>query len=198
MTEMMTKPELRMELLAMRLEDEELHTHLSEAGELTGHYVPSLRALHDKNAARLREIISEHGWPDETQVDSDGAYAAWLIVQHGIGDPWLQRAALPLLEQEANAGRIPAWHAAYLEDRIAVYERRPQRFGTQWLDDTRDGRTRPWPIQEPEKVDSLRATVGLGPLATIPEPGPDLPLNEQEARQKNQRWWQDWLAGRGW
>ena len=30
--------------------------------------------------------------------------------------------------------------AAYLEDRIAMYERRPQRFGTQWLDDTRDGR----------------------------------------------------------
>jgi hypothetical protein len=197
MTEM-TKPELSTELLGMKQEDEELHTQLSEAGALTGHYVPSLRAVHEKNAARLREILSEHGWPDETQVGSDGAYAAWMIVQHGIGDPNLQRAVLHLLEQEAASGRIPAWHAAYLGDRIAMYERRPQRFGTQWLDDPRDGRTRPWSIQEPDKVDSLRATVGLGPLSKIPEAGPDLPLREQEARRENQRWWQDWLASRGW
>lgn len=56
-----TEPELRAELLAMRQEDEELHTRLSEAGALTGQYVPSLRAVHEKNAARLREILSQYG-----------------------------------------------------------------------------------------------------------------------------------------
>ncbi len=194
----MTKPELRSELLAMRSEDEKLHTQLSEAGALTGHYVPSLRAVHEKNATRLRAIVKEIGWPDESQVGSDGAYAAWLIVQHGIGDPELQRAVLPLLEQKAASGLIPAWHAAYLTDRIAMYERRPQRFGTQWLDDPRDGRFRPWLIEEPDKVDSLRAAVGLGPLAAIPEAGPDLPADDQKTRRENQCWWQDWLASRGW
>jgi hypothetical protein len=192
------KPGLRAELLSMRQEDEELHTRLSEAGALTGHYVPSLLAVHEKNASRLRAIISEHGWPNESQVGSDGAYAAWLIVQHGIGDPELQRAALPLLELQAEAGQIPAWRAAYLADRIAMYERRPQRYGTQWLDDPRDGRTRPWPIEEPDAVNGLRASVGLGPLAPIPGVGPDLSQEDQEARLENQRWWQDWLASRGW
>ena len=192
------KPDLRTELLAMRQEDEDLHTRLSEAGALTGHYVPSLRAVHEKNASRLREILSEHGWPDESQVGSDGAYAAWLVVQHGIGDPDLQRAVLPLLQQQGEAGHIPAWHAAYLSDRIAMYERRPQRYGTQWLDDPRDGLTRPWQIEDLKAMDSLRASVGLGPLVLIPEPGPDLPANEQIARRENQHWWQDWLASRGW
>ncbi len=194
----MTDPGLYSKLLAMKLEDEQLHSELSEAGALTGHYVPSLQAVHEKNAAHLREILAEHGWPNERKVGPEGAYAAWLIVQHGIGDPRLQRAVLLLLKEEAAEGRVPAWHAAYLEDRIAMYERRPQRFGTQWLDDPIDGRTRPWPIQEPDKVNSLRMTVGLGPLPSVPEPGPDLPLQEQEVRRENQRWWQDWLTSRGW
>jgi hypothetical protein len=194
----MENPELHAELLAMKLEDEALHTKLSEADALTGHYVPRLQAVHEKNAARLREILSEHGWPNEIKVGSDGAYAAWLIVQHGIGDPTLQRAVLPMLEQEAASGCIPAWQPAYLADRIAMYEGRPQRYGTQWLDDTKDGRARPWPILEPDRVNSLRASVGLGPLAMIPERGPDLSQDEQKARQEDQTWWQDWLTNRGW
>lgn len=194
----MIDEELRSELLAMKAEDERLHTELSNAGALTGHYVPSLQALHEKNAARLREILSRHGWPNEAMVGSDGAYAAWIIVQHAIGDSSLQRQALPLLQKEASQGCIPAWHAAYVVDRIAMYEQRPQRYGTQWLDDPQDGRTRPWPLEEPESVNILRASVGLGPMRPVPERGPELPPDEQESVRNNQRWWQDWLASRGW
>lgn len=189
---------LRSELLAMKAEDEQLHTQLSNAGALTGHYVPALQAVHEKNAARLREIVLEHGWPHEEAAGEDVAYAAWLIVQHAIGNPGFQKEVLSLLLKETAQGRIPAWHAAYLTDRIAMYEQRPQRYGTQWLEDPLDGRTRPWPIEEPENVDSRRASVGLGPLRGIPARGPDLPADEQQARRENQRWWRDWLAGRGW
>ncbi len=194
----MINQELRSELLLMKSEDEELHTELSHAGALAGHYVPCLEEVHDKNAARLRELVSDHGWPHEEMVGSDGAYAAWLIVQHGIGSPSLQRQILPLLQKEASKRRVPAWHAAYLEDRIAMYEQRLQIYGTQWLDDPRDGRIRPWPIEEPENVNTIRASVGLGPLHPIPEPEPDLPVEEQQSRSENQQWWQDWLASRGW
>lgn len=165
----MINSELRSELLAMRSEDEDLHTHLSNAGALSGHYVPILQAVQEKNAARLREMLTQYGWPNEELVGPDGAYAAWLVVQHGIGDPSLQRKVLSLLEKEAAEGRVPAWHAAYLADRIAMYEERPQRYGTQWLEDPRDGRTRPWPIEEPDHVNSRRANVGLGPLRPIPD-----------------------------
>ena len=80
-----------------------------------------------------------------------------------------------------------------------MYEQRPQRYGTQWLDDPGDGRTRrPWPIEEAEKVNSLCASVGLGPLRSIPEREPELPVEEQQSRKENQRWWQDWLASRRW
>jgi hypothetical protein len=105
---------------------------------------------------------------------------------------------LHLLNECAAAGRCPAWHAAYLEDRIATQEGRPQRYGSQWIDDPRDGRFRPWMLSDPGKVDALRASVGLAPLAPIPEPGPDLPPEQQAAIKENQRWWEEWLASKGW
>src|SRR5215472_17516756 len=114
-----------------------------------------MEAVHVRNAARLREMIAGHGWPTEGTVGEDGAKAAWFIVQHAVGDPDLQRNVLHLLRENAAAGRIPAWQAAYLEDRVAIHEGRPQRFGTQWIDSPEDGRARPWQLADPEHVNEL-------------------------------------------
>jgi hypothetical protein len=189
---------LRSELLAMRAEDLRVRQELLDAGELGGHYATRMEKVHVSNARRLREIISAHDWPDESLVGADGAEAAWLIVQHAIGEPDLQRSTLALLRGAAEHGRVPAWQAAYLEDRIALYENRAQRYGTQSIDDPRDGRSRPWLLAEPERVNELRAGVGLKPLAPIPESGPDLPIETQQQMLENERWWKDWLASRGW
>ena len=157
-----------------------------------------MEAVHIRNAARLRELIAVHGWPDEAIAGKEGAEAAWLIVQHAIGEPEFQQEMLRLLRACANAKRVPLWQAAYLEDRIAMYEARPQRYGTQWLDDPLDGRIRPWTLAEPDRVNELRTTVGLGPLHAIPEPGPELPLGEQRKIVENQQWWEHWLTSKGW
>ncbi len=194
----MAKEELRCELLDMRAEDLRVRQELEESGELGGSYVPRMEAVHVRNAARLIELISIHGWPDEEIAGKEGAEAAWLIAQHAIGEPEFQRHVLCLLRACEDAKRIPLWHAAYLEDRIAMYEGRPQRYGTQWIDDPRDGRARPWKLAEPDRVNEWRAEVGLKPLHSIPEPGPDLPKEQQQAITDNQRWWQHWLAEKGW
>lgn len=189
---------LRDELVAMRSEDLRVRQELVESGELGGSYVPRMEAVHVRNAERLKEIINECGWPDEQIVGEAGAKAAWFIVQHAIGFPDLQRECLALLQHSADEGRIPLWHAAYLEDRIAMQEGRPQRYGTQWLDDPIDGRIRPWKLAEPERVNELRAEAGLGPMHPIPERGPELSPEQQQAIYENQRWWENWLASKGW
>jgi hypothetical protein len=189
---------LRNELIAMYAEDMRVRDELVESGELGGAYVPRMEAVHVRNAARLRELIAQYGWPAVDIAGDDGAEAAWLIVQHAIGEPDFQRASLLLLNACTAQGRAPAWHAAYLEDRVAMYEGRPQRFGSQWFDDPRDGRARPWKLADPEHVNELRASVGLNPLHPIPQPGPDLPADQQKANAENQRWWQEWLASKGW
>jgi len=186
---------LRQELVAMKQEDLRVRKELADAGELGGPYVPRMEAVHVRNAARLRELIAEHGWPTEEIAGKDGAEAAWFITQHAIGEPDFQRSVLNL---QAAAGKVPDWHAAYLEDRIAMQEGRPQRFGSQWMDDPRDGLIRPWKLADPENVNSLRASVGLDPLRAIPKPGPELSDEEQRRLRENQRCWEEWLASKGW
>ena len=182
----------------MREEDLRVRSELLESGELGGHYVPRMEAVHVKNAARLRELIAQHGWPGEDIAGKDGAEAAWLIAQHSVGEPSFQKQVLKLLRASGDEKRAPAWHAAYLEDRIALYENLPQRFGSQWVDDPRDGRTRPWTLADPGHVNELRASVGLGPLQPIPEPGPELPPDQRAKLEENQRWWKQWLSSKGW
>src|SRR3954471_1692107 len=188
---------LRRELVAMREEDLRVRGELEAAGELGGPYVPRMEAVHVRNAARLRELIAQYGWPAEDVAGEDGAKAAWFIVQHAVGEPEFQRKVLVLLLENAASGRIPAWHAALLEDRIALHEGRPQRFGSQWVDSPEDGRIRPWQLADPEHVNELRASVGLPPLQPVAEPGPPLDAEKRKEIQATRDWWERWLAGKG-
>ena len=189
---------LRRELLCLRDDDLNLREELLATGELRGPYHPRMQAMHIKNAARLRELIAQHGWPAEDLAGPDGAEAAWLIAQHSIGEPEFMRTALGLIRACVGQGRAPARHAAYLEDRIALFEGRPQRFGTQTTDDPCDGLSRPWVIADPDGVNERRASVGLEPLPAIPPPAPELPFEIRVKNESLEKWWLDWLASRGW
>jgi hypothetical protein len=194
----MINESLRRELVSMRQEDRRVRDELVAANELGGPYVPRMEAVHVRNAARLRELIAEHGWPTEEIAGEDGAQAAWFIVQHAVGEPDFQRGVLAILCEHAAAGRVPAWQPAYLEDRIAIHEGRPQRFGTQWVDSPEDGRGRPWLLADPERVHKLRASVGLPPLQPVPEPGPPLPPEERRELEQSQAWWDQFFIAKGW
>jgi hypothetical protein len=194
----MVDDELRRELLAMRAEDLAVRDELLKADRLSGPYHPRMEAIHVKNAARLRELIAKHGWPCSDLAGLDGAEAAWIIAQHSIGEPAFMRRVLRLLRAMVEQKRLPACHAAYLEDRIALFEGRPQRYGTQSLDDPRDGRSRPWTLAYPDRVNELRAGVGLQPLAPVPPPGPELPPKARRRLEADQKWWINWLVSRGW
>jgi hypothetical protein len=194
----MVNEQLRQELLAMRAEDLTVRQELLDAGELGGPYVPRMEAVHRKNAARLRELIEVHGWPAEEIAGQDGAEAAWFIAQHAVGEPHFQRRVLALLRACVAEKRVPAWHAAYLEDRIALHEGRPQRYGTQWVQDPTDGRDRPWSLADAANVNDLRHEVGLSPMQPIPEMGPELPPETRAEIEQNNRWWLEWLTRQGW
>ena len=161
---MTSNPELRAELLALAAEDGRVRTELIHAGELFDGYHPRMRAVHEHNTAVLVRIINVHGWPGRALVGDDGAKAAWLVLQHSIGAPALMRRCLPLLQKAAVSGDIDPAEPAYLADRIAVFEGRPQRYGTSF-DWNEAGEFGPHELEDPDRVDEWRASVGLGPLA---------------------------------
>jgi hypothetical protein len=154
---------LRRELLVMAAEDQRVRAELAADGSLFDGYHPRMAEVHRRNAARLSKVIAAHGWPGRRLVGEDGAEAACLVLHHAIGDPPLQRRGLGLLRQAAAAGEVAAVHAAMLEDRIAFFEGRPQRYGTQ-LDWGEDGALVPHPIDDPAGADERRRLLGLPPL----------------------------------
>lgn len=186
---------LRTEILALAAEDQRVREELAADGSLFEGYHPRMEAVHRHNAARLRELIANHGWPGASLAGTDGAEAAWLIVQHAIGEPDFLRSCLELLAQAVARGEAPAWQAAMLEDRIRMFEGRPQRYGTQ-LEPDADGSLRPYWTEDPEGLDERRSGVGLEPIADRLARADRQPLPAD--RERFEREYQAWLRRVGW
>lgn len=151
-------------LVAAARRDMETRTRLAATGELFNGYHPEMEAVHDENAALLMRVFDAVGWPGRRDYGDDGAGAAFLILQHAIGHPELQRRGLALILDAIPEGQANPLDAAYLSDRIAIFEGTLQTFGTQFDWDA-NGQLSPAPTRDPETLDDRRASVGLPPMA---------------------------------
>lgn len=88
----------------------------------------------------------------------------WLVIDHATLEK--QEQHLPLVEQMAAEELICASDYATLCDRIAMQHNRPQRYGTQSVQfgTPTTLQLHIFPVEDPEHLDSLRATVGLSPI----------------------------------
>ena len=152
------------ELINMAREDIDLRNELATDGSLFNGYHPQMKALHDRNAKRLDQIVEKHGWPGKSAVGEDAARAALLILQHAIAHPALQRKCFLLLVEQVRTGEISPKEMAMLEDRIRCFEGRPQRFGTQFDWDEQKLMS-PLPMDDVNLVEERRKHIGLPPMA---------------------------------
>lgn len=190
---------LRQQLLDMARRDLATRERLAADGSLFDGYNPEMQAVHEENAAALAELIDRHGWPTIARASEDGSEAAWLVAQHAISLPDFCRRCLGELQRAAEAGEVPRWQPAYLEDRIRVYEGRLQRYGISF-DWDEQGQLSPRPIEDAEHVDERRASVGLGPLsqaiARHRESAATQPKPADLARRRADM--EDWARRTGW
>ena len=116
------------------------------------------------NTEWLKADIAANGWYLISIHGEAASSAAWLMAQHADRDRPFQRHVLTLLEPLVAAGETSPSNYAYLYDRIAVGENRPQRYGSQGRCVAR-GVWAPNDLEDPEGLQALRDANDLGSLA---------------------------------
>lgn len=118
------------------------------------------------NTERLGTLMARCGWPSTATHGARAVKDAWLVVQHAQRDPVFQKQALAMVEQAASTGGDALDQSfAYLYDRIAVMEKRPQHYGTQLSAPTRVYCALDFdPMDDRAQVEARRARLGMAPL----------------------------------
>ena len=122
----------------------------------------AMERVDSENTKRLGEIVDQRGWPTFTLVGPDGAFSAWLLVQHADRSPKFQRKCLDLMAK-VPPDQISRRNVAYLTDRVLLAEGKKQLYGTQIT--LTNGKCEPRPLEDAANVDKRRKEVGLPPLA---------------------------------
>lgn len=154
--------ELRDELLTLRNQYQELRSETPAKNDKK-YQAYSLHVLdfNKKSTARMKEIITEHGWPDNSLVGEVGAHAAWLLIQHSDTDPIFQEKCLNLLKEAYQKGEASGSNYAFLYDRVMVNKGEKQLFGTQVRLNNETKLYEFQPIEKEEDLNKRRSEVGL-------------------------------------
>lgn len=139
----------------------------SRIGDPTQQKLMQQMAIVDRaNTTRLKVLVERCGFPDQDRHGEQAQGDAWLLIQHADHDVPFQKHVLSLLEKIAAQRAEPVGRRfAYLSDRVAVAEHRPQLYGTQLMAPSEqpcnvDFNT----MDDREKVEARRAALGLPPL----------------------------------
>lgn len=155
--------DLAIKIIKLKIEDLSLRDKLIQDGKLGDGYDKEMEQLHRTNATILNEIIDDIGYPTIEKVGEEASDAAWLVIQHAISQPDFMKSCLIRLEDAVDNNKANPKQLAYLSDRIAVFEGRPQLYGTQfdWQD---NGQLEPNHFDDLTKVNQRRLSIGLNTL----------------------------------
>lgn len=107
------------------------------------------------NQEAICDILDTRGFVGSDKVGNACA-VFWLVIQHAPVE--LQKKYFPLFEQASRRGDISLECIAMMDDRIAMFENRPQRYGSQIVDGNL------YQLLDPEKVDQWRHEMSMPPL----------------------------------
>ena len=186
------------ELIRMKQHDLEVRRRLLAEGKLFDGYAPEMERVHLEQSRRLEEIIEETGYPVIGKVGKEASNAAWLLIQHAISRPDFMKRMLALLKS-LPPGEVDARNLAFLEDRIRMYEGKPQLYGTQF-DWDENGRLAPVLCDDPGRVNQRRKKLGMPSL----EEQTDRFRKEQDFfpdrafLEQHRKKYRSWLIETGW
>lgn len=156
-------PAVREELRRMVKEDQDARYAAIKDKFKDSKLTERMGEIDHRNTARMKALVTQHGWLGKSLVGEDGAHDAWPLVQHADKDLAFQKQCLEKMKQGLGKGEVSPKDVAYLTDRVAVAEQRKQTYGTQFMGMGEE--MKPQPIEDEEHVDERRKSVGLPSLA---------------------------------
>ena len=166
-------------IIELKNKDFELRNRLLQNGQLGNDYNQKMANLHNKNAELLNEIIDSIGYPTIDKVGEAASQAAWLVIQHSIGQPDFMKKCSKLLKKAVIEKKASPINLAYLIDRINVFEGEPQTYGTQF-DWDENGEMSPQDFDDLDKVNQRRKSIGLNKLEE------QIEIMREQAKNENQ------------
>lgn len=121
-----------------------------------------IRKLDCQNVSQLKEILKIYDWVNITDFGKEADHDAWLLVQHADHDLDFQKFVLEKLSNLYPKNETAPKHYAYLYDRVAKAEGRPQRYGTQG--NIENSKFVLYDVENKSDLDQFRSSVGLEPI----------------------------------
>jgi hypothetical protein len=148
-------------------EDQQIRKKLMEAVQQQSPDIVSvlaeMKAIDVSNQKYVSELLDKHRWPEK--LSDDANRALFFVIDHAQ-NPFAEKY-FPLVKEVAAKGVLQQSDAATLEDRILMRNMKKQKYGTQSIskkNEKGENVTYIWPIEDGEKVDELRMSVGLSPI----------------------------------
>lgn len=162
--------DLMMELAYIRELDQRERQQMGEMEQLYGWDSPQMDSLwriqidsDQANLKRIEAIFKKHGYPGKSLVGPAQSVTAFLVIQHADLDT--QEKYLDLIVEAADNDEVPWSSVALLVDRVRMRNGKSQIYGSQVSRDDSTGNYFFAKIENPEKIDSIRSSVGLGPIS---------------------------------
>jgi len=138
---MVTYPQQAQELIALLKADQDEKREAGRAyfyasdKKLLAAKRAKLKQKTQKRTARMRQILAEIEEPSISNIGVGAAQAVSVLALHDSLD--VLRRVLKIFDDLYERDKNNAYYQAIpsMTDRVLILERKPQRFGTQWLFD---------------------------------------------------------------
>jgi hypothetical protein len=172
-----TWSEVKDRLKVIQEKDRQYRSKMDSVGKAVGWQSEAIAKLWEKqrvldsaNLAEIDNIITMYGYPSKAHV-GEFCTVPFEVIRHA--EDTVMASYLQIIVGAGKNGDIRMDQVASFEDRVLVAQRQPQEYGTQiWIDFKEDARTKErydsvylWPVRDPGRVDSKRASVGLDSLS---------------------------------
>lgn len=158
---------LRRKLLMIEKTDQEvrmvylsIHNSVPHDSIAEAEAIKEMQRVDKINQQQICQILDSRGLVGRDKV-GNAVGTFWTVIQHA--DVETQKKYLPMFMEGAKRGDITKEGVAMLEDRINLFEGKPQRYGSQIVEDEQ-GKPMLYQLLDASKVDEWRQKMGMEPL----------------------------------